>query len=146
MIPATFVDGIEAVRAWINDFSGVAGEGRLLPLGAHSWLTRSPGQGAYALLVYAGGGVMDGDATFTAQPRISANVYAGTELAARTAAVALREAMEQFQYQPPVIVTLDPQRGGGRALVQTVDNITGPTPLPDDGYLIDAVWTLSPSP
>jgi hypothetical protein len=145
--PSTFVSAVEAVKAWVNGRPGLTGAGGPLPLGARTdWLApRSPGQGGYALLTYVGGGTADGDGVFMQQARVSANVYAGTLPAAELAARALIEAIEQFQYQPPVTVTVDPDRGGGSVIVQAIDNVTGPTAIPD-GYLVDAVFYLSPSP
>ncbi len=141
--PTVAVDAVEAVRAWINAQPTLVGAGQPLPLGAHRWRERSPGQGAYAFLVLAGGGPDPTEAPIQ-QARVSASVYAGTLDAARTAAIALFNAYAATVWQPNPTVTWP----DGSALLLAVDDITGPQQLPDTepGYLVDAVFTLQPIP
>ena len=142
--PATFVDPVETVKAWINAQTALVGPGTRLPLGAHKWGERSPRVGAYAWLVHAGGGPAEGDAVFMGQYRVSATVYAGTDVAARLGALAYAEVLAAFEYAGPATVALP---DGTTATVMAVDNITGPTALAtgEDAYLVDAVFYLRPN-
>jgi len=146
-IPRTQVDAVEAVLAWINAQPGLSGAGNPLPLGARRWEERSPGQGAYALLVYVGNGPDLGDAVFMTSARVSATVFAGTDAASRVAAIALAELYAASQYAPPQTVVL---RDGSSVVIQAIDNIAGPRNLQpatgDWAHLLDATFTITPIP
>lgn len=136
------VDPVEAVRAWINAQAALVGAGNVLPLGAHRWREKSPGQGAYALIVAAGGGLDPTEAPMM-NIRVGAQIYAGTEAAARRAADGYLDLLASLDYLPPQTVTWP----DGTAVIEAVDQITGPTPIASTGeaaFLVDAVFYLHP--
>lgn len=136
------VDPVEAVRAWVNAQATLVGAGNPLPLGAHRWRERSPGEGAYALIVPAGGGPDATEAPMLAA-RVGAQIYAGTEAAARRGASGYLDLLASLDYLPPPTVTW----AAGSAVIEAVDQITGPTPISSTGeyaYLVDAVFYLHP--
>ena len=147
-IPTSHVDAVEAVRAWINGLTDLVGAGKPLPNGAHRWREISPGEGAYAWLVYAGGGPDPGDQVFASRAVVSATIFAGTAAAARVAAVAYLNQLEAAQYRPPETVTLETD--GSSAIVAAIDSITGPVDLQpatgDMAFLVDATFLLIPNP
>lgn len=141
-VPASAVDPVEAVRAWVNAQTGLVGAGHALPLGAHRWRERSPGQGGYALIVAAGGGPDPTEAPML-NARVGAQIYAGTDAAARAAANGYLDLLASLDYLPPQTVTWP----AGTAVIEAVDQITGPTPISSTGeyaYLVDAVFYLHP--
>lgn len=134
-----FVDAVAATIEWVNTQPDLVGAGSPLQGGAHRWRERSPGQGAYALIVYAGGGRAESEAPIH-EARISASIYAGSEPAARVAAVAYANLLDQVEYLTPITL---PESG---AVLLSVDSITGPLHQPDIGeerYIVDAVLHLT---
>lgn len=111
------VTAVTAIRAWINTHPTLSGAGKPLPLGAFRTQSRSPGQGAYVTLHR-----LDGTDALIAeeaadQARIAGVVYAGTDEAAETAAVAYANALAALSGTPTPM---------GDAICLVVDDITGP--------------------
>ena len=134
------VAAVAAVRVWINGLTTLVGPGRPLALGAHRTRLRSPGQGAYAL-IYRVGGISD---LIAEEPvdraRVGALIYAGTDEAAETAAVAYANTVEGLSGTPAVM---------GDATCLVADDITGPllvdhsnTDLDQFVYSVDADFYL----
>lgn len=112
-----YVAALPAVRAWVNDNTTLVGPGKPLALGAFLVTSRSPGTGAYALLMRVGrAGDLVAEETVDS-PRISATILAGTIEAAEAAAVAYANAVDKLR-------GVRAQMGDVACLV--ADNITGP--------------------
>lgn len=120
-----------ALRDWINSLVGdLVGVDTPLMLGAHLRRLRSPARGCYALLSRVGG---TGDWNDNAdRARISAGVYGPTKESALLAAIAYANRLRTIGTVQPVV---------GNVRLRVVDNMTGPTYVPDideERYLIDA--------
>jgi hypothetical protein len=113
----SYVVALPAVRAWVNSNTALVGQGKPLALGAFLETTRSPGTGAYALLMRVGRGDDLVAEETVDSPRVSATILAGTLEAAETAAVAYANAVDSLR-------GVRAQMGAVSCLV--ADNITGP--------------------
>lgn len=134
------VDAEGAVRDWVNARQDLVGEGGPIPLGAHLGDgLRSPGRGAWVLLLRVGG-----TRGLTAErpmdiARISATVYGTTKETAAAGATAYATALEGLDGAPVAM--------GPLVVCHVVDNITGPSAVPDGSgehrYLVDAEFVLA---
>lgn len=134
------VDAEAAVRDWVNGRTDLVGPGSPIQLGAHlGHGLRSPGRGAYVLLLRVGGvRALTAERPFD-QARISATFRGTTKEMAANAAIAYVTALEGLSGAPVAM--------GPLVVCHVVDNITGPTAI-DDGsaeyrYLADAEFVLS---
>jgi hypothetical protein len=135
------LDGEGIVRSWINDSSGLTGEGKPIRHGAHLKRLRSPGSGAYIRLLSIGAGPDLTAETPVSRVRLSATVYAGTKEASASAAVAYATVLEGMNGAPV-------RMGDYRCLL--VDAISGPLPIDDQDttkeqfrYMVDADFYLT---
>jgi hypothetical protein len=112
-----YVVALPAVRAWVNSNAALVGQGKPLALGAYLETSKSPGTGAYALLMRVGRAADLVAEETVDSPRISATILAGTLEAAETAAVAYANAVDSLRGARA-------QMGAVSCLV--ADNITGP--------------------
>jgi hypothetical protein len=114
----------DAVRAWINSTSGLAGEGRPLSNGAFTRAQRSPTSGQYAVVAQTAGS--DGP---VAEPidvilaTIAAVVYGGTQATASAAASAYRDAVMDLSGCPVAC-------GDTGVKIMVADNVLGPAAVP----------------
>ena len=135
------VAAVKAVLAWVNDHRTLTGPGRPVDQGAFRFQIRSPSRGAYLELAR-----IDGTDALTAeesvdQARIAGLIYAGTDEAAETAAVAYANALAALSG------THTPM---GDAICLVVDDITGPQFIDDRAgssgelyaYEVDATFYL----
>lgn len=135
------VDAEGAVRDWVNGRTDLVGEGGPIHLGAHlGGRLRSPGRGAYVVLLRVGGArALTAEKPFD-QARISATFYAPTKEIACVAATAYTTALEGVDGAPVQM--------GPLVVCHVVDNISGPTALDDRAdteyrYLVDAEFVMS---
>jgi len=131
---------VAAVQAWINTHPTLTGRGRPLEHGAFRGRVRSPSRGAYLMLtrIDSADALIAEDAAD--QARIAAVIYAATDEAAETAAVAYANALAALSGTPTPM---------GDATCLVVDAITGPLFVDDragDGeqyaYAVDADFYL----
>lgn len=112
-----YVVALPAVRAWVNSNAALVGQGKPLALGAYLETSKSPGTGAYALLMRVGRAVDLVAEETVDSPRISATILAGTLEAAETAAVAYANAVDSLR---------GAHTSMGAVSCLVADNITGP--------------------
>lgn len=138
------VDAEAAVREWVNGPSGLAGTGQPLSLGAHLKRLRSPGAGAYALLLRVGGVPALTQERPVDQARVSASIYGRTKEAAEAGARAYANALEALSLGVRAVM--------GAAMCVAVDNISGPLAVDEHDttreqyrYMVDADFYLTPA-
>lgn len=121
----TYVNGLGAVKEWINTRPALVGAGRPLAKGAHFKRLRGAAVATYALLEeLLTSGVSDDSPENPDQVVvISAQVYGGTREAATAAAVALCQEIETGLGGIPATV--------GGAVLRVADDIQGPAWAPD---------------
>lgn len=150
------VDAEGALAAWINSLtSTLVGAGKPLELGA--WVgdgprgtdrPRGPYKGAYAVLTVVGGPVEAPGGIPFSYPRVSASIYGVTKLQASTAAVAYTNTLRTLAGQPVTVTWTPPDNVQRTAVLQSVEQITGPLLVrggSEPQYLVDAIVAVSPA-
>lgn len=141
MTARTYVDALGVMKEWINSRTGVlVGPGAPLQMGAHLKLI---GGGQPVTYAYLEEQVSTRSADSPESPdmmaALSAQVFGGTREAATTAAVALAEELSTQLSGSPAAVE--------GATIQAVDDIQGPTWLPDgDLPRLLVNWTVRLQP
>jgi hypothetical protein len=135
-----YVPAVTIVLAWLNGIETLTGPGRPIELGAFREHPRSPARGAYILLSRIGrAGDLIAEETLDS-PRISASIYAGTDEAAETAAIAYANTVASLTGIPAAM-------GDAQCLV--ADDIVGPLAVDNHDsereqyqYLVDASFYM----
>jgi hypothetical protein len=119
------IEGMQALRAWLNGRSDLVGLGRPLADGAFTIEQASPSDGAYAVLASLNPQIRQvfAEDQSIITVRISFNVFAGTRESAGNAAAALRCGIDSLRGCPEAC-------GDYPAWVHVSDNVVGPMFIP----------------
>lgn len=131
----SYVDATSALVDWINHRTRLVGRGKPLSAGAHDEPQKSPGAGALVFVTWTATSPEQSEAPISS-PLLTCAVYGATERCARRGAVALANELVQLDGDPITV---------GDAVVLCVEQITGPSRLPDGvehRYLVDVVLNL----